>query len=74
MIIRKNILLTFADNVAPHQPAYPHSLTLSANCVQYNLIDLLANSVAVVLRSDCADAQSDLELHCSHLSEDIFIR
>ena len=37
---------------------------LSANLSKLEYIDVSADGVA--LRSDCADEQADLELHCQH--------
>ena len=46
---------------------WPESYTVRC-WVNGTLIYRLADSVA--LRSDCADAQADLELHCPHMADD----
>ena len=62
----KKGIRTYADSVAPNQPAHLRA-TLSAD----GPIRLFyRKAVTVALRSDWADAQADLELNCPHMSED----
>ena len=49
---------TYAESVTQDQPAHPQF---------YKVAD------SVALRSDCTDAQADLEQHCPHMSECPFL-
>lgn len=56
--------MPFAFNVAPYLAAYIESYTVRLFAV-FGFIDLPADIVA--LRQNCTDAQTDLELNCSHV-------
>ena len=55
-------LRIYADSIAPYES---YNVRLYVN---KTLFYRVAGSVA--LRSDCADAQDNLELHCPRISED----
>ena len=54
--------MQFADNTDPDQPRYLHyPLTESMDTVEYVAEDKM-------LRSDCKDAQADLDLSCLQIA------
>lgn len=64
--------MSHSKSVGSDQSAHARSLTWELKCpLVYRIgvyIDMLADSVA--LRSDCVNAQPDLDLHCPRISDD----
>lgn len=59
------------DSVASCQPAHPYSVTMNKSStllwlVKKNNINLSVDSAAL-WRSDCADVQAKLALHCPYM-------
>ena len=62
--------MLYADSVVPDQPLHPRRRVSESYTVSLSLklddIDLSPDSVT--LRSDCVEAQADLELQCPHMT------
>ena len=64
--MRKKGLRTYADSIASDKTVHHRCLIRELHC---SLFCKIGSNLSAI-KQDCADAETDLELHCRHDSED----